>query len=177
MKKLLITILICITFFTEAYSQTVESSNAYQIIYEADKEGNRISGSLEDLVEYVQNGNPIRVGWMLKLKPPKEEAFEMHHWTDAGFITTLRGHVFVQIRGIFEQGPMISTPPGVLLVSDTPNSWVGIIGTTGVLNQKFKRNDEMVKMLKKTMTDEQIDKFFKKQETSKVITKWAVLIK
>jgi len=175
-----LTILLTLFPFTSIFGQLESQSDdqsigAYEIIYEADKDGNRISGSLEDLVTSVQNGNPIRVGWVLKLKPQKEEAFDMQHWTDAGFITTLRGHVFAQINGIFQQGPEIKFPPGVSLGTDIPNSWVAIIGTTGVMNQKFLKTKDMVDALKKFYTDEEINEYFKKQETTKVPTKWAVL--
>lgn len=155
--------------------QLFSQDNPYKIIYEADKDGNAISGSLSDLLDYVQNGNPVRVGWVLMMQTPNSEVIEMQHWTDAGFITTLDGHVFAQIEGIFQQGPGIMKPPSVFLTSEDSNSWVAILGTTGVMRQKFKRSSEMVEMLKKTMNDQEIEEFFKEQETLHVHTKWAVL--
>jgi len=155
-----------------------QSNNAYKVVYEADKNGKAISGSLEKLTKYVQNGNPIRVGWVLRFKNPMDgdKIIEMQHWTDAGFITTLKGHVFAQVKGIFQQGPMIADPPGVRLVDDRANSWVGIIGTTGVMRQKFAESESMIKMYKDMgYSDKKIQEEFKKQETMKFNTKWAVL--
>lgn len=174
MKTILLSFSLAICLLSPAFAQS--ESNAYKIIYEADKDGNVLAGSLEELLNYVQNGNPIRVGWVLNMKPPNSEVLEMQHWTDAGFVTTLDGHVFAQIRGIFQQGPSISKPPGVFLAMEDPNSWVAIIGTTGVMRQKFKRGGDMVAMLKETMSDEEVEEFFKKQEMMKVRTKWAVLV-
>lgn len=155
---------------------SMKAQNSYSIIYEADREGKAIKGSLEQLMSHVQNGNPIRVGWVLKFKNPKDDStIEMQHWTDAGFITTLNGHVFAQIKPIYQQGPSISNPPGVFLVSDKANGWVAVIGTTGVMKQKYTRDKEMVKMLKQTgLTDKEVEKELKKMETMKVHTIWAV---
>ncbi|PQJ79098.1 hypothetical protein [Polaribacter porphyrae] len=127
-----------------------QKNNACKVIYEADKNGKTVSGNLAKLKEYVQNGNPIRVGWSLKFPNPlkKNEIIEMEHWTDAGFVTTLQGHVFVQVKSIFQQGSMIANPPGVSLVDDRANSWVGIIGTTGVMRQKFAESEKLTKMYK-----------------------------
>jgi hypothetical protein len=153
-----------------------KAQNSYSIIYEADREGKEIKGSLEQLMNHVQNGNPIRVGWVLKFKNPKDDStIEMQHWADAGFITTLNGHIFAQIKSIYQQGPALTNPPAVFLVNDKANGWVAIIGTTGVMKQKYMRDEEMTKMMKESgMTEKEIEERLKKMETMKVHTKWAV---
>lgn len=152
-----------------------QNNDSYEIVYEADKDGKAISGSVGELTKYVQNGNPIRVGWVLRFKDQQGKIVEMQHWTDAGFVTTLKGHVFAQIKSIYQQGPVMTEPPGVFLVSDKANGWVAIIGTTGVMKQKYTRDEAMVQMLKDSgMTDEQVERELKKMETMKVQTKWAV---
>lgn len=159
------------SFYTNA-----QTSNTYKIIYEADREGKKIAGDLEELMSHVQNGNPIRVGWVLKFKDPKGGAdIEMQHWTDAGFITTLRGHVFAQINSIYQQGPFVGNPPGVFLVSNKANGWVAIIGTTGLMRQKYMRDESMIDMMKKSgMTEDEVNKQLKDMEKMKVHTKWAI---
>ncbi len=157
-----------------------QDNNAYKVIYEADREGNAISGSLEELIKHANNGNPIRVGWGLKMQTPDKEVIEMWHWTDANFITILKGNLFAQVDGIFQQGPAFSSEneaPSVYLVSDVDaNSWVGIIGTTGKMRQKFAESEAMTKMYKDMgYSDEKIKEEYKKQETRKFNTKWAVL--
>lgn len=153
----------------------VNSQNAYSIIYEANKKGERIEGNLEQLMKHVQNGNPIRVGWVLKFKDKDGSVVEMQHWADAGFITTLKGHVFAQIKSIYQQGPVMSDPPGVFLVSDKANGWVAVIGTTGVMRQKYTRDEKMIKMMKDSgLTEKQVEEQLKEMEIMEVHTKWAV---
>ncbi|OEK06247.1 hypothetical protein [Roseivirga misakiensis] len=172
-KVLLITSIVLFGFCNSLWAQ---HKGTYQVVYEADKEGNRISGSLGELLEYVRNGNLVRVGWELGKKGPGQNVIE--HWTDAGFITIVKGHVFAQISSIYAQGtsaPSIEIP--FVRISDEPDGWVSVIATTGVMHQKFKRTQEMVDAFKRMgLTDKEVDEQFKKQEQSKVPTKWAVLI-
>ncbi|MBX2816419.1 MAG: hypothetical protein KTR24_10485 [Saprospiraceae bacterium] len=141
------------------------SASSYHVVYEADRHGNRISGDLDQLIDHVENGCPIRVGWELETLWPDTMVL-LSHWTDGGFITLSRGQVFAQIRGIFGQGSAhISAPPGVFLSSNQPNSWVAVVGTDGVLRSKFHLDDWM-----KELSPEEL----KSMETMKVRTKWAV---
>lgn len=166
-KKFILLIALVFGYAHIVWSQ--EDQSLYKVVYEADRDGNRISGDLDYLLELVNNGNPVRVGWELIQKWP-DSTTVMTHWTGGGFVTTQRGHVFAQIEGIFGQGVahISSEAPAVFLSTGTPNSWVAVIGTTGVLTSKFAKQDWM-----KDMTDEQI----KSMETMKVKTKWAVLIR
>lgn len=139
----------------------------YKVVYEADREGVRQSGNLDSLLAYVNNGNPIRIGWELVQKWP-DTTTVMTHWTDAGFITTLRGHVFTQIRGIFGQGfAHIDGPPAIFLNSNTPNAWVAVIGTDGMMRSKFHIDEWMADIPKEEL---------RKMEKTKVKTMWAVMI-
>ncbi|WP_350290663.1 hypothetical protein [uncultured Croceitalea sp.] len=164
------------TFLIFLCSLSALSQSNYRVIFEADSKGKTISGKRQDLINYVQNGNPIRVGWVLNFKHPKtRNIVEMQHWTDAGFITTLDGHVFAQIKSIYQQGPSPYEPPSVFLVDDKPNGWVAIIGTTGVMRQKYTRDEKMVKMmLDSGLSQEEVDKRLKDMEILNVRTKWAV---
>jgi len=155
---------------------TLHGQNNYKIIYEADRDGKAIEGNLQQLLDHVQNGNPIRVGWVLAFEHPEtKERIEMQHWTDAGFITTLNGHVFAQIGSIYQQGPGLSDPPAVFLVDGKPHGWVAIIGSTGVMRQKYTRDESMVAAMKENgLTEEEVEQELKKMETMNVRTKWAV---
>ena len=154
-----------------------QPKGAYEIVYEADKNGKAITGSLEKLIEYVNNGNQIRVGWKIGLKDRKtKKPIDMMHWSDGGFITVIKGHVFSQIKPINQQGPSLSEPPGVFLVDFMPNSWLAIIGTTGAMNQKFQMDGSYIDMMKRAFPDEkERNEEIRKMETMKVSTKWAVL--
>ena len=153
----------------------LHGQNTYKIIYEADSEGKIITGDLEHLLNYVQNGNPIRVGWVLNFEHPKTgELVEMQHWAVAGFITTLNGHVFAQIHSIYQQGPSLNNPPAVFLANNKPNGWVAILGTTGIMRQKYTRDENDIATMKKSgLTQEDIDTQLKSNETMNVRTMWA----
>lgn len=157
------------------------NDGAYKVVYEADKDGNRISGSLEELHRYINQGNSVRVGWELTFRFP-DSTMMLTHWSDAGFISTWGGHVFAQIPSIYGQGP--SGPekgvgPSIFLSNAEPHGWTAIIGTTGVMRQKFKVNEEEVERLKNDFdyTDEQVAEFYKQREERAVKTFWSVLIK
>lgn len=172
-------ILMVVLFTALTINLSIAQENGlYKVVYEADRDGNRISGSLEELVSYVRNGNPIRVGWELGKKGPGLQFLE--HWSDAGFITIHKEHVFAQISSIYGQGtsaPSIEVP-FVSMMNAEPDGWVAIIGTTGSMGQKFKVDQEMIDMYKKSgLSDEEVQEQFKKQEKAKVKTKWAVMIK
>ncbi|MFD2587453.1 hypothetical protein ACFSQJ_10965 [Croceitalea marina] len=168
-KKLLFVIMLLVSTLCLAQHNS-------SIVYEADKNGKVLKGNLKKLLEHVQNGRSVRVGWMLPIMNPKtNERTDMWHWTDAGFITVLNGHVFAQIHGIFQQGPGFENPPSVFLASDKPDSWVAILGTTGVMRQKFTQNEKMVEALKNSgFTDEQVKEELKKMEIMKLRTRWVV---
>ncbi len=176
MKLLLLSMLLSLLTI-DNYGQDL---NQYEIIYEANHNGEPIKGDLETLVDYVQNGNPVRVGWVLQMgfSDPEKESIEMQHWVDAGFLTTIKGHVFAQISSIYQQGPMIGDPPGVLLINGKPDGWVAIVGTTGILRQKFDGSESMIDIMRADgYSEEDIKKELKAMESQKVLTKWAVLKK
>lgn len=162
----------------------VSTESAYKVIYEADKDGNQLSGDLEALIALVQSGNPIRVGWEMELQNPTDEStYVLEHWSDAGFISIHQGHVFAQIPSIYGQGssavqPEFNQDPSMFLVNNKPHGWVAIVGTTGVLRQKMLRDERTVTYMKEAgMTDEQIEEQLLKMETSHFKTKWAVAVK
>ncbi|MFY0603027.1 MAG: hypothetical protein JXQ93_03695 [Flavobacteriaceae bacterium] len=169
---LLIAFLLTVSY---SFSQTI---GAYKVVYSSDKNGKVTSGDIKTLIKEVKNGNPVRVGWSIFFKYPKTgKVVEMQHWTDAGFVTVIDGHVFAQVNGIFKQGPQIEPTPSVHLVTNTPNSWVGVISTSGMIRQKYDMKDfkEMLKSVGKT--NEEIKKMIRKQEIINVPTKWAILVK
>ncbi len=150
--------------------------SSYNVVYHADQEGKALSGSLEELISHVNNGNPIRVGWELSfLHPETKEKRTLVHWTDAGFVSVWGGHVFAQIKPIFQQGPGMDMPPSIFLSNYKPNGWVAILSTTGTMRQKYASDPEMIAYLEESMTKEEAEKFLKEQETMTVITKWATI--
>jgi hypothetical protein len=181
MKNIIYLILVLCFYNTQAQSP-IES--AYKVIYEADKDGNRISGNLETLVQLVRSGNPIRVGWEMELLNPTDEStYILEHWSDAGFISIHQGHVFAQIPSIYGQGssavqPEFNQDPSMFLVNNKAHGWVAIVGTTGLLRQKMLRDERSISFMKESgMTDEQVEEQLLKMETSNFKTKWAIAVK
>lgn len=167
MKKRKLVIGLVLMFISIA--GVAQNQGLYQVVYEADKDGKRISGSLEELIAYVDTGNPVRVGWELVQKWPNDSTTTMRHWTDGGFVTSTRGQVFAQIRGIFGQGfAHIDSPPGIFLFSKTPNSWVAVIGTDGNMRAKFEISKDM---------EDLPEEMIKAMEKSRVKTMWSVMVR
>ena len=178
-KKITVLILALMILSLYTYGQNnSRNQGLYKVVYEADREGKTISGNLENLLSYVRAGNPIRVGWELGQSGPNRILLE--HWTDAGFLTIHKGHLFAQINSIYAQGPSAPSVerPSVMMPNAEPNGWVSIIGTTGSMRAKFKIDQKMVNAFKEMgMSDSEIEKQMKDREKSKVKTKWAVMIK
>ena len=166
-SKALIALLLTVASLS-SFSQLKPS---YKIIYTADRNGNKLSGNLDSLINYVNNGNPIRVGWEIVSKwansTTPDSVTVMTHWTDGGFVSTLRGQVFAQIRGIFGQGfAHLDSPPAIFLNSNVPNAWVAVIGTDGIMRSKFHLDEWMSDIPKEEL---------KKMEIRTVKTMWAVM--
>jgi len=145
-----------------------QQNSKYELVYEADKNGEVISGSLEKLNEYVGKGYILRVGWNMG---------NIQHWAEAMFITQFEGHVFAQIHSIFMQAPFPSKFKGkteVVMPNKDPNGWTAIIGTTGALEMKwngfnFKWDKE------KHKTEKEFKDFVKSFEKGSANTKWVVV--
>ncbi|WP_346881338.1 hypothetical protein [uncultured Algibacter sp.] len=145
--------------------------NNFSVVYEADENGKTISGNLDTLRESIQHGNPVRVGWLIKLQNFDKKVYTIEHWADAGFLTIVNKHVYAQLKPIYEQGINFETQESaVFLIDGKPNGWVSVISTSGVMKQKFRD------ILQGTegMTKEEIDDMVKSLETTRVATKWAV---
>lgn len=180
-KSVIVTVLFLALFGTMFSQENSNSKNLYEVIYEADKDGNRISGNLDDLIKYVQNGNPIRVGWEFPplFFPSDDKKYTLEHWADGNFVSIYNGQVFAQIQSIYGQGivvPSEDRKPQIDLQSNSPDAWVALISTTGVFKQKMKRDEMMVEFLKSEgKTEEEVEKELKEMETSNFKTKWAVM--
>jgi len=159
--------LIVLTLILSSASPTDAKRDSFTVLYEADANGKQIAGSLEALIDAIHNGNQVRVGWTLTFADPVSgDPIEMEHWTEASFITILQGHVFAQVQSIYQQGPGIGDPPSVFLVNNQANGWVAILGTTGVMRQKYNESDMQIP-----------EAMRKEMETMRVPTRWAVTTK
>ena len=120
----------------------------------------------------IQNGNPIRVGWTLKLQNDKGDVKELEHWTDSKFLTIIDNNVYAQIHSIYQQMTDFNNPGGASkFLDNTPNGWVAIISTSGLMRQKYAD----ILQWTEGMSKEEINAMVSEMETSKVKTKWATI--
>jgi hypothetical protein len=101
-------------------------------------DGSASRGSKERLRRAVENGVPVRVGWILDSNA--DGVPELTHWTDAGFLTGFEGEVFAQIDDIQRQMPArgqarVLMPPG-------RQRWTGLVSTNGRLEGHFDDGSE-----------------------------------
>lgn len=103
------------------------------LLLSTDLEGNITEGSIGKLIQEIQKGSPLRVGW--KMDFDKDSIPDIEHWIDAEFISILGGHVFNQIQPIYQQLPVSEIPQIEIL--ESAMLWTGVIGTNGLLKHRF----------------------------------------
>lgn len=126
MKKHYFALLICFTtVFLAAQSP--------RVVLKTDFAGQVSEGSVEELIEHIQDGKSVRVGW--HLDRDDDQKSDLDHWTDAEFISVLNGQVFNQIGPIYRQIPVSDLPQVKLEHSSV--QWSAIIGTNGKLIHRY----------------------------------------
>lgn len=121
-------------------SLTVLNSNYGQsntVILKTDFEGKIEEGTIQNLIEKIEDGHKIRIGWSLDFD--KDQKSDLIHWIDANFLSIYKGHVFNQIEPIYRQTPDKETAQIKILNSDM--KWTGIIGTNGKLISRYIISD------------------------------------
>jgi hypothetical protein len=104
-----------------------------EILLKTDFDGKITEGSLKTLIENIEKGESIRIGWLLDFNDDKIP--DLEHWIDGNFLTIINGHVFNQIEPIYGQVPITAIPQ--VQINDSPIQWTAIIGTNGKLISRF----------------------------------------
>lgn len=112
-------------------------ATAQKIVLQTDFDGQLIKGSIEELIQKIQTGHSVRVGWQLDFDEDKKS--DLEHWVDAEFISILEGHVFTQIETIYAQVPNADIPQIEIL--ESTKRWTGVLGTNGKLVSRYLIND------------------------------------
>ena len=158
------------------------TAQTYDIVLATDFDGNVTEGSKENLIKYIREGKPVRVGYQLDFDDDKVADFD--HWVEATFITILKNEVFTQIDPIYMQGPDLDIPQ--ILIYPSPTQWTAVLGTNGKLLNRFILNEDLVAKLKADTSLEESEKesqialleesqeAMKKVETWQVATFWSV---
>jgi len=130
MKKKQIFILLILLSFTTINALTGQSR---KVVLKTNFDGKIVEGSIDSLIDKINEGNGLRIGWQLDFD--KDGKSDLEHWIDAGFISILNGHVFNQIEPIYRQIPKKEIPQVQIINSNM--KWTGIIGTNGNLISRY----------------------------------------
>lgn len=84
-------------------------------------------GNKDSLIDAVNRGAPIRVGWDLDFN--RDGVSDLTHWADASFLSVFEGEVFTQIDTINTQRPQRGQAD--IRLTDTYNGWRGSMGSNG----------------------------------------------
>lgn len=100
----------------------------WQLLYKNDREGQAIEGRIDDLIDAVRRGLPIRIAWGAARSNQPNSYVE--HVAEADFVTVASGqHVFVQIPEHIGQTSYWDTE---FQDFNTPQVvWRGLLSTTG----------------------------------------------
>lgn len=131
-------------------------------------EGEITEGSVDILIEEINKGKKVRVGWQLDFNDDKEA--DLQHWIDANYITIIGGHVFNQVDPIYTQLPYTDIPQVSMMRSDW--KWTAIIGTNGILQSRF-----IIPGIMDLEDEKEQQRLLKKSEIreKKVATSWVIM--
>ena len=104
-------------------------------------DGSVTRGSKAAIVEAVESGKSIRVGFGLGPGRGVDGDFSLTHWFNPSFMTVLGGEVFTQTPIIHSQRPV--RPAYDVDFPDAASRWVGTIGTNGQLHSKGLLDDKV----------------------------------
>jgi hypothetical protein len=100
-----------------------------------DGSGEIIAGSKQALIDHVDGGGSVRVGWQLDWNTDGE--VDVSHWSSAELLSVAGGEVFAQFPAIHRQIPLPGRPGNNPPAGARGQSWSGMLGTDGVLEGKF----------------------------------------
>ncbi len=103
----------------------------WTLVYKHDKQGNAIYGNKEKLIQAIQNGLPVKVGYGRQVN----EERSLEHLADAQFLTILKikgqHDVFAQVPPIMRQDPFKKNDSvAVRMVPEF--QWRTTVGTNGI---------------------------------------------
>lgn len=98
----------------------------WRLIYENNADGDALTGSKQELVEAVRQGQPVRIVTVGR---------RIEHAADAGFLSVFEGEVFAQIEAIEAQRPTLN--PTRMGYRDPGTKWRMIVGTNGMVTAQM----------------------------------------
>ena len=145
MKKQL-TVLMIFLFLLSCQTQQHENVTplGWTLVYKHDKQGNALYGSKEKLMEAIQNGLSVRVGYGSQISEDRS----IEHLSDAQFLTILKivdqHEVYAQLAPIMRQDPF-KTNDTIAIKMVPKYQWRTTIGTNGISSNVMvdKFNDSL----------------------------------
>ena len=126
-------IIALLLIFTLSACATIGQSVAvlsWQLVFENDEQGNRISGSKDVLIEAVRSGKPVRVYFAGRT---------IEHAVEANFLSIFEGEVFAQLIEIQSQRP--GRAPVRIEFRTAGEKRRAIIGTNGFVTAYIDGNE------------------------------------
>lgn len=103
----------------------------WKLVYRNDKNGNAVFGDINELINIVRKGHPIKVGWASRRRNDTTKSVE--HIIDTQFITIANGsEVFVQVQPFLAQRPDLISDTLSMTLLPTQLNWV--LGTNGMIS-------------------------------------------
>lgn len=122
-----------VLLFSVSCSKTVDypQPQAWQLIYQNDYNGNPVSGSIDDLVNSMKKGSPIRVSW----GGTEADSSRWIEFAEPVFTTVMNDTaVVVQLPLSFIQ-THYTDPEKAFLQTNPPAGWRALVSTTGNYHQ------------------------------------------
>ncbi len=103
------------------------NAQEWKLVYHNDADGNRVAGSIEELIQAVYDGKEVRVAWWSRKN--EEGVSRVYHLADAAFLTVMMDSVVMaQIRPIYGQTPDFES---YTITMKENLEWVSVGGTNG----------------------------------------------
>ncbi len=130
-KSLLLIALLQLFIGCEKKQSNDNNKSGWTLVYKHDKQGNAVYGTKQKLIEAIQNGLSVRVGYGRQI----QEDRSLEHLADAQFLTILKiegqHNVFAQISPIMRQDPFRQNDS--IAINMVPEfMWRTTIGTNGI---------------------------------------------
>lgn len=102
-------------------------------LFATDFNSRDLEGSRTALLEAVERGDPVRVGWQLDFDGDGKP--DLSHWANADFLSVWEGEVFAQVSAIHRQRP--SRQGAGMTLPQGYSEWRGMLGSDGSLQGAF----------------------------------------
>ncbi|WP_431122706.1 hypothetical protein [Flagellimonas flava] len=114
-------------------------SEKWQLVFQTDKSGNVVHGTKQELIQYVRDGHPIRIGWESMGKTSVE------HTIDVRFLTIANEkEVFAMLEPFWAQRPDLKSDTLSIVPVGSETNW--ILSSNGLRSSMMvdKTNDTII---------------------------------